>query len=130
MIDLNSTLSALCVWREARGCSMPAMTGVWWVILNRANDRLNRWPKSWAGVVTQAEQFSSFNANDPNVTKWPNPLAHEDWLAWLNACSVIEAPIGGDPTGGATNYYSGDVVPYWVKDLEPTTTIGPFKFFK
>ena len=35
-----------------------------------------------------------------------------------------------DPTGGATHFYSGNIVPSWAKNLTPCATIGGHKFFK
>lgn len=123
-------MAALCIWREARGCSTSQMNAIWWVLQNRANDPANRWPKDIADVVTQPYQFSSFNASDPNVTAWPSFKDKADWLAWLNCQAVVVSPLGGDPTGGATNYLSGDAVPSWAEGKEPTVVLGPFKFYK
>ena len=130
MSPLDETVAALCLWREARGASLQAKAGVFSVILNRASDPHNRWPKMVCDVVTQPKQFSSFNADDPNVTQWPTPRHAQDWAAWLDCMVVVTTAVGGDSTNGATNYYSGDAVPYWAEGKEPSAEIGPFKFFK
>ncbi|MDA4120223.1 MAG: cell wall hydrolase [Thaumarchaeota archaeon] len=131
--ELNDLyLRCLCLWREARGSSLPALAAINSVITNRMNDPHNRWPKSATGVILQPLQFSSFNASDPNSTKLPDPRHPQDWVAWCNCVLVAEAPLGGDNTDGATNYESEppDKLPAWADPAKITTTIGPFRFYK
>ena len=128
-------IAALCLWREARGASLSAKTAIWWVIQNRANDHAGRWPRSIAGVVLQPKQFSSFNHDDPNVSAYPfaMPQSSPDYQAWLDCKTVVQTPLGGDPTGGATNYESlpaGATMPKWAEPSKLTTAIGPFRFYK
>lgn len=126
-------LEALCLFREARGVSMAAKAAVLAVIRNRASDSANRWPKTTADVVTQPKQFSSFNASDPNVTKWPTPRIPVEWSAWQDCMTVVETPLTADPTDGANHYHSlpdGSVLPSWADPAKLTVTIGPFKFYK
>jgi hypothetical protein len=96
-------LAALCVWREARGQSIEARRGVWWVLQNRVG-KLGFRP-SLTRVVLQPFQFSSFNAHDPNVTKFPNEAVPLDWQAWQEILDIAESP-DADPTGGAVYYES------------------------
>lgn len=139
--ELDSILCRLCLWREARGESLAAKAAVLAVIRNRANDAKNRWPKTLAGVVTQRFQFSSFNANDPNVTKWPIGLAIPDRQAWLDCCAVYDTPLTADPTQSATHYHDKSIPPpavAWlgsgktVADLEALKTceIGSLVFYR
>lgn len=134
-------LAALCLWREGRGQSKAALAGVLAVIHNRMLDEKNRWPKSVPGVVTQPFQFSSFNASDPNVTKFPMPPIGAipeslDWGAWLDCCSVVEgfSVLSADPTGGSNMYHSypegSQWTPAWALPSRHTVDIGPFHFFK
>ena len=132
-------IAALCLWREGRGSSKAALAGVYAVIRNRAADPAHRWSRSIPGVILQPWQFSSFNANDPNAGKFPMPPAPSaavspDWNAWLDCCAVVEAPIGADPTDGATGYHSfpeGDPhTPSWADPARHTCDIGAFHFFK
>lgn len=120
-------MTALCAWREARGCSDPAIQGVVHVVMNRVRD--TRWPDTAAGVVLQPRQFSSFNAGDPNASRFPNPKDKSDWLAWQRVLAIVESP-GADPTGGATGYEScpDDQEPSWAQDV--VARIGPFEFYK
>ena len=48
-------LLALCLWREARGCSHQEKLAIAHVIANRATDPKGRFPKSIAGVICQPE---------------------------------------------------------------------------
>lgn len=124
-------LESLCLFREARGSSMAAKAAVLAVIRNRVSDP--RWPNTSADVITQPKQFSSFNANDPNVTKWPTQKQPVEWAAWLDCQAVVTVPLLADPTGGATNYHSipdGQPLPNWADPAKLTVTVGPFKFYK
>lgn len=144
--ELDSILARLCLYREARGESLPGKAAVLAVLRNRTEDSRNRWPKTLAAVVTEHAQFSSFNANDPNVTAWPSPTRSSDWLAWLDCCAVYDAPLTADPTDGANSYHSipdggyiykdgsGKTVtllpPSWADPAKLTVQIGATKFYK
>lgn len=145
--ELDSILCRLCLYREARGESLAGKAAVLAVIRNRANDPKNRWPKTLAGVVTQHAQFSSFNANDPNVTAWPHPpkvstIPNLDWQAWLDCGAVYDAPLTADSTDGGVYYcdVSEPLDAFAVSILGPgkttadleackTATIGRLSFF-
>lgn len=140
-MNYDSFMIALCIWREARGSSLAAMTAVYHVILNRVADPRGRWPKTIVQVILQHEQFSSFNANDPNAMKFPiQPVTGSslDWDAWMNCCTVVaNTSLTADPTQGATNYVSVDSmgkVPSaansWAKAENLTYQVGAFRFFK
>lgn len=125
-------MGALCLFREARGASMPAKAAIWQVIQNRANDAAKRWPRTIHDVITQPYQFSSFLASDPNVTVWPTERHPLDWSAWLDCCAAVNTPLGGD-TVGATNYESlpdGAPKPAWCAKMTLVETIGPFRFYR
>lgn len=127
-MNYDQWLAALCVWREARGVGLAAMHAVWWVIRNRSNDPGRRWPRSIAGVILQPFQFSSFNHDDPNATKFP--LTADE--SFVNAQAAITADLGGDPTNGANSYESEPPgkLPKWADPLRITVTIGPFRFYR
>jgi hypothetical protein len=134
-------LAALALWREARNQSLAAKTAVYHVIVNRATDSKRRWPSSMPEVVLQPWQFSSFNANDPNVSKFPVPSNKPDWKAWLDCEAVVSSPLAADPTQGANHYHDNSIPPpavAWLgKNATPaqlaaklTCEIGSFKFYK
>ena len=145
-LTYDQWMACLCIWREARGASIQAMTAIYNVMLNRSNDARNRWPKTLPAVITEHHpiksgrviyQFSSFAADDPNVVKFPMPPSpgapsNPDWEAFLKCIAAVTAPLGADPTDGATNYESckpGEL-PKWADPAKMTTEIGPFRFYK
>lgn len=136
--ELDSFITRLCIFREARGESLAAKAGVLAVLRNRVNDPKNRWPKTLAQVVTQPFQFSSMNRNDPNVTAWPKapivpsvkPPYSPDWLAWLDCCTVYDAPLTADPTMGATHYHDSSIPPPAVAWLGPGHTVADLEALK
>lgn len=132
-------IAAFCLWREARNQSLPAKAAVFAVLKNRVADP--RWPNTLWEVVLQPKQFSSFNADDPNAAKWPMPKNPQDWLAWLGAQAVVEAPLTSDPTMGANHYHDSSVPPPFKAWLGPGATeadllkkltlkLGSFSFYK
>lgn len=147
-MNYNQWLLALCLFREARGSSKPALMAIRAVIENRVADAQHRWPKSIPAVITQKSQFSSFSAGDPNATKFPLPPIPEtaqgspDWQAWLDCADVASVPLGADPTNGANGYVSlvkdpatGElVIPpaarAWATPERQTCAIGAFRFFR
>ena len=130
-------LAALCLWREGRGLSLPALSGMWHVILNRTSDPAKRWPRTIDGVILQHAQFSSFLQSDPNVTQFPkSPLPDAkpspDWLAFLDCQTVVSTSLDPDATLGANHYEAepGDKRPDWADPSKITTQIGPIRFYK
>ena len=122
---------ALAIWREARGQSRDAKRGVAHVILNRINDP--RWPHTAVDVVTQARQFSAFNAGDPNATKFPTIRNVQDWAAWQECCAVVdELPTDPDLTHGANHYHSLGVgeEPTWADPEKLTCSSGVLRFYR
>ena len=113
-------LLALVLWREARGeVLLVTKQAVAWSIRNRVNHP-GWWGRSWWTVILMPFQYSSFNHNDPNATKWPMET-DESWLE----CVAVAADIGSDtpsisdPTNGATSYFdmSMDInPPKWATD--------------
>ena len=122
-------LTALCLWREARGQTDDAKRAVLHVILNRAAAGFRG--DSPATVLLWPYQFSSFNPKDPNAMRFPTPRNPGDWRAWLQCCAVVDAP-GDDPTGGAVMYESEPPAmrPDWATPDKLTAEIGPFRFYR
>lgn len=126
---VDYALTALCLWREARGEGELGMTAVASVLRNRT---LHRGTSYFAEVV-RPWQFSSITATgDPQVNKFP-PAGDADWeLAQRVAAAVIEQ-ARPDPTGGATLYYDDSIrfPPGWDKTrVQATVKIGRLNFFK
>ncbi len=141
-------LLALVVWREARGETLPGKLAVAWVVRNRVNHP-GWWGKDWITVVLKPFQFSSFNRNDPNATRWPSPL-DTSWEAALQIAADVYAghgqvrfsdsggvqrtPETGDPTSGAVFYFDKSLdnnPPTWAIDGSTvhTADIGNLHFY-
>ena len=136
---------ALCVWREARGESADVQRAVAWTIRNRSQvDEGRATAKhspifggpSLVGVVTKHYQFSSFNAGDPNCTKFPQESEAAGWKAWqsclLETDNVFNAGVS-DPTAGATHYFDASLdnnLPSWAQEMTRTAVIGRLRFYK
>ena len=121
---------AKTIWGEARGEGLRGMQAVANVVMNRVN------AASWYGasikdVVLKPQQFSCWNANDPNRAKI-DKLSLED-LAASGALNVARQVISGqlkDITGGATNYHATSVNPAWTAKMTKTVQIGNHVFYK
>ncbi len=132
--NYDKFLLSVCLWREARGQSDEAKRWIVHVILNRAKSGKKLWPATVPGVILQPWQFSSFNTDDPNSTKFPHPNQPADFKAYESCCKVVENP-GTDPTGGAFYYHSlsprdRTKWPKWASDDKLVATLSPFFFYK
>jgi N-acetylmuramoyl-L-alanine amidase len=122
-------LLSLCVWREARGEGMLGKRGVAHVVANRA-EQPSWWGNSVKSVILHPFQFSSFNEDDSNSSKWP-----EDNDPSYSDCLTVSEDVldNGDEdiTNGATSYYSIDIPPpFWVVNMTLTLAAGHFRFYK
>ncbi len=110
-------LLALTVWREARGEQEETKQGVAWVIMNRAK-QASWWGDTIQSVILKPYQFSSFNRNDPNATKFPSTLD----TSWMQSLTVAQAVMEGrvpDPTNMAVFYFDKSLdsnPPSWSTD--------------
>jgi spore germination cell wall hydrolase CwlJ-like protein len=128
-MNYDDFITALTVWREARGTSPEARAGVLAVIRNRVKSR--KLPA--CEIATQKFQFSCYLPGDPNATKFPLPSGREGWQAWNEICALVMDPFGlpTDPTNGATHYFSPmPKLPLWADPAKFTVQIGPFRFYK
>jgi spore germination cell wall hydrolase CwlJ-like protein len=126
---------ALTMWGEARSGGEEAMRAVGHVIDNRR--RVGRHGRYVTETVSEAWQFSCWNANDPNRAAMLNidSLAEEseDRRRWDMARRLAEDILAGrstDPTGGALFYHTGAVSPRWSQGVTPVARIGGHLFFR
>lgn len=121
---LRRFMLALCVWREARGETPKGKILVAQVILNRVIDK--RWPDNIVDVVTQPWQFSSFNANDPNVTKYPE----ETDTSWRGCADAADAVLTAkEPWTTANHYHVVGLDPKWRDETKIVATEGHHVFY-
>jgi N-acetylmuramoyl-L-alanine amidase len=127
-------LLALCIWREARGEGYMGKRGVAHVIWNRSQQP-GWWGHTIEQVILKPYQFSSFNANDPNSSKWPED---ENEMSWCECKQVAEAVLSreadeqNDLTGGAVYYFSPPLTepPKAWGNVEITLKLGNLTFCK
>lgn len=146
-IDMyENVITALCVWREARGESYIAKFLVASVIFNRSVDTSHRWPMIPSSVVLQPKQFSSFNVDDPNSSKMP-AFYDENFKECCRAVDVVFPSEGDVDTHSealaylthtensiaakANHYHDISIdTPEWAKGMEYLGQVGHFKFYR
>lgn len=121
---------------EARGEGLRGMIAVCWVVLNRAHaakatGRKQFGDGSIAAACRVPEQFSCWNANDPNrlfieTVTLDNSVFQSAYLAAL----FVATGESSDLTQGATFYYADSIAtPYWAEG-KPYVSIGHHRFVK
>lgn len=121
-------LTALTVYREARGESQLGKLGVVWVLRNRCGMApAQGFKPTLAANILKPWAFSSFNANDPNADKYPEATD----ISWQHSLSAVDS-IEPDPTDGAVFYYSRPITepPHAWGAVVPTSNIGNLHFCK
>jgi spore germination cell wall hydrolase CwlJ-like protein len=123
---------ALTMWGEARGSGEEAMRAVGHVIDNRRRAG----GRYVTDTVSEAYQFSCWNAGDPNLRAMQSidDLSHsgEAWRMWQSARRIADEILSGrsqDPTGGALFYHATYVAPRWSRGVPPVARIGGHLFF-
>lgn len=131
--DFESWLLALTLWREARGTSDDAITGVACSIRNRTL-KPAWWNSDTAGsylsVILCPMQYSSFNRVDANSTKFP----YSSDTVMPRIAQIAQAVMDGtqpDCVAGAQSYFDVSIAaPDWTRSMEFTVQIGPFRFYR
>lgn len=120
-------LTALCIWREARGERYEAKRGVYCVLRNRCRMAPQQGFKSTLDEnILKPWAFSSFNSNDPNSGKYPDETSD----AWLDCLHAARDNGDYDSTGGAQFYFSRPLTepPHAWGPVEITAVIGGLTF--
>jgi spore germination cell wall hydrolase CwlJ-like protein len=121
---------ARTAWAEARGDGSQGMAGVINVIMHRAS-RPGWWGRTPEEVCLKPQQFSCWNANDPNRTK---ALAVDESDPMFARAMILEdAALRGtlvDNTGGATHYHAVGVLPRWAASMRRVARIGGHIFYR
>lgn len=85
-------------------------------------------------MILKPWQFSSFNAGDPNETKFPDPEQVADYAAYTeirDMCSAVLAGTDEDVTGGACWYIDSSIAPpKWTEGLEISLQAGRLTFYR
>jgi Cell Wall Hydrolase len=135
---LETSIPALCAWREARGGGIAGMQAVINVLQNRAL----RNKTTLYVEATKYEQFTSISppkgmtAEQSEADVWPQPINSIDWLGYGQAEFMVNKAMLGtlqDLTNGATMYYATSMKeppPWDFTKLEATVTIADQHFFR
>lgn len=110
-------LLGLVTWRESQDQPRVAQVGVAYSVKNRAKTP-GWWGRSVISCILQPYQYSSFNRNDPNATKFPKE-DDPSWLQCLGVAQDVWQGLAADPTSGCQNYFDkslDDNPPEWAKD--------------
>lgn len=126
-------LLPLAIWREAQNQRLDAMIAVGHVIRNRVASP-KWWGSDYPSVILKHYQFSSFNWDDPNGSKFPNGT-EPSWENALVAASDVFTGQNPDPSQGATYYFDkslDDKPPKWSTDGSTvhTVDVGAFHFYR
>lgn len=136
----DRVILALLIFGESRGEPVEGQIAVANVVRNRLRLAVNTAPR-WRDICLAPEQFSCFNAFDPNagpiakasinlMTSQPTPeLAQALWIA--------DGAISGaakDNTHGATHYLTSWLLnttpPRWAKGQPVLVSIGDHSFLR
>lgn len=118
---------ALCIWREGRGEPFRGKLLIGTSVRNRMEDTNRRWPTTIVGVITQRLQFSAFNANDPNVTKYPA----EDSQDWIDCVAAADAVLSvAQPVSTCNHYHTKQVTPTWADPAKIVAQEGNHIFYR
>jgi len=122
-------LTALCLWREARGEGNTGMLAVACVIRNRVQKNNS----TYFAQVVKPWAFSSITAHgDPQLTVFPKE-SDPSWIqAQLIATNVLDGGVN-DITNGATLYYDDSISfpKSWNRDaVVPVGKIGRLSLFR
>ena len=126
---------ALTMWGEARGSGEDGMRAVGHVIANRR--AIGRHGDFVTETVSEAWQFSCWNAGDPNLEAIRNvdrmSRSSHDFRMWDSARRIAAEILAGrseDPTGGALFYHADYVSPRWSRGVAPVARIGDHLFYQ
>lgn len=133
---------AKTLWGEARGEGKAGMEAVAWVIMNRLNTGYRR-QRSVAGVCQDPQQFSCWNADDPNRRELDRLGSRFD-PDYVLALQIAEQalrrevpshdarlPLPGDVSGGSRHYVASSLKarPPWLNGKTPFVVIGHHEFY-
>lgn len=128
--DKEIDILARTIWGEARGEGTQGMQAVANVIMNRVNG-LSWFGNTVEGVCKKPNQFSCWNASDPNSSMCALIQKSDvQFQQCLNIASLAASGQLADITGGANHYHAASIKPYWVDASKKTVQIGNHIFYK
>jgi spore germination cell wall hydrolase CwlJ-like protein len=129
MTAADEFMTALCLWREARGEGESGMTAVACVIRNRAAKHKT----SPYVEIVRPWAFSSITAHgDPQLSTWPKD-GDSTWIAAQKIAARVLNESTPDITRGSTLYFDSSISfpKTWNRAaVEPTVKIGRLNFYR
>ncbi|MGE3779404.1 MAG: cell wall hydrolase [Pirellulaceae bacterium] len=122
---------ARTIWAEARGEGRAGMEAVACVIRNRANHP-RWWGSDYSSVCLKPNQFSCWNATDPNLPKLRAVTSADSQfaLALEIASAVVDGTLS-DPTRAVDRYFAATIAaPSWAAEDKFVRQIGNHKFYR
>lgn len=124
---------ALVIWRESQNQGDAVMTIVGCSVRNRVQ-RPRWWGHDWISVILCGSQYSSFNRNDPNSTKFA-PSADQVFPRCLAIAAAIHDGTQTDTADGADSYFDrseDENPPSWATDGSKVFVkdAGDFHFYR
>ena len=122
---------ARTLWGEARGEGLVGMEAVACVIRNRAAHP-GWWGKDIRGVCLAPQQFSCWNAGDPNLPKLKAVTAADgQFSVALQAANAAASGTLADITDGADSYFALHTpMPKWATSDKFIKNIGNHAFYR
>ena len=120
---------ARTIFGEGRGELYGGKVAIGCVIMNRVKAR-SYFGDTVVEVCLKPNQFSCWNANDPNREKVEAASIDKD--VFLECLDVAKRTLAGefeDLTFGSRHYHTLQAAPYWSKGKTPIIQIGNHRFF-
>lgn len=115
---------ARTLWGEARSQGETGMQAVCNVIQNRARNP-GWWGKDLRSVCLASEQFSCWNANDPQASRMRGPINDAAFALATTIAKKAVAETLVDLTRGADHYFAETIpTPAWAYGRSPTFVYG------
>lgn len=125
------SLLALLVYREAANQPDEAKVAVACSVRNRVLTPC-WWGHDWISVALAGKQYSSFNRDDPNSTKFP-PSADNVFPRCLAIAAAVHDGEQPDTVDGADSYFDNSLdrnPPSWASSKTFVKDAGAFHFYK
>lgn len=120
---------AFVIWREARGETIEARTGVGFTLVNRAA-RGGWWGRSIDEIATKKWQYSSLtDPKDRQLVTWP-AVKEQSWFEAVDIARQILGAEVTNPVPGADSYFDISIPPpKWTETARFCGQIGRLKFY-
>lgn len=122
---------ARTIFGEARNQPWAGLVGVGYVLVNRAK-KGGWWGHTIISVAKHPQQFSCWNAHDPNLPRLlkAHPSRDVAFRQCLAAATAVLLGLEPSPVGASCHYHATSIAPVWAQGREPKVTIGDHVFYE